>query len=224
MPLSIDERLRIIASRFGGGYVDGNRYHKHLSYFGLSRNQVFSAFFALITERDDNHKQGERVMSKKNQLNTIISKINGLPDFLRVKALTTFFGKMVKFTGTAGIKIEKLTESESVVSVKNKKSVQNHIGSIHAVASILLAESATGYLVGMNLPDTSVPVIKTIKADYVKRAKGDMKAEARLSQEQIDLIRTTEKGETAVEVIVTDSESKEPVKMEMIWAWTPKKR
>lgn len=163
-------------------------------------------------------------MSKKNQLNQIITQINKLPDFLRVKALTAFFGKTVKFTGTAGIRIEKLTENEAIVSVKNKKSVQNHIGSVHAVANVLIAESATGYLIGMNLPDSSVPVIKTIKADYVKRAKGDMKAVASLTEEQLTLIRTTEKGETAVEVHITDSENKEPVVMEMIWAWTPKKR
>lgn len=163
-------------------------------------------------------------MSKKNQMNTIVSKINVLPDFLRSRALTTFFGKTVKLTGTVGISVDELTEKRAIISVKNKKKVQNHIGSVHAVANILIAESATGYLVGMNIPDTSVPVIKTIKADYVKRAKGDMKAVATLTDEQIKLIQSTEKGETVVKVTVTDGEGKEPVIMEMVWAWTPKKR
>lgn len=163
-------------------------------------------------------------MSKKNQLNSIVSKINVLPDFLRVRTLTTFFGKTVKLTGTVGVTIEELSENRAVVSLKNKKSVQNHIGSVHAVANILIAESATGYLVGMNLPDTSVPVIKTIKADYVKRAKGDMKAVATLTDEQVKQIKTTEKGEMVVNVTITDSEDKEPVMMEMLWAWTPKRR
>ena len=157
-------------------------------------------------------------------MNGIVSKINSLPDFVRVKALSTFFGNFVKFTGTAGIKIEELTDKKSVITLKNKKSVQNHIGSVHAVASILIAESATGYLIGMNVPDSSVPVIKTIKADYVKRAKGDMKAVASLTDKQIEQIRTQEKGETVVKVTVTDAEGKEPILMEMIWAWTPKKR
>jgi len=163
-------------------------------------------------------------MAKQNKMNKIVSQVNALPDFLRVKALTTFFGKMVKFTGTAGIKIEELSNKRAVISLKNKKSVQNHIGSVHAVAGILIAESATGYLVGMNVPDTAVPVIKTIKADYVKRAKGNMKAEARLSDEQISMMQTQEKGETTVPVLVTDAEGKEPILMEMVWAWTPKRR
>lgn len=163
-------------------------------------------------------------MAKKNKLNKIVSNINSLPSFLRSTALSTFFGKMVKFTGTTGITVESLTEDKAVITLKNKKSVQNHIGSVHAVASVLIAESATGYLIGMNVPDSSVPVIKTIKADYTKRAKGDMKAVATLSKKQISDIRTLEKGETAVKVIVTDGENKEPITMEMIWAWTPKKR
>jgi len=163
-------------------------------------------------------------MAKQNKMNKIVSNINSLPEFLRVKALTTFFGKLVKFTGTAGIKIEELTDRRAVISLKNKKSVQNHIGSVHAVASILIAESATGYLIGMNVPDTSVPVIKTIKADYVKRAKGNMKAVASLTEEQISAMQTLDKGETVVPVIITDADGKEPILMEMVWAWTPKRR
>jgi len=163
-------------------------------------------------------------MSKQNKMNKIVSNINSLPEFLRVKALTTFFGKLVKFTGTTGIKIEELTDQRAVISLKNKKSVQNHIGSVHAVASILIAESATGYLIGMNVPDTSVPVIKTIKADYVKRAKGNMKAVASLTEEQISAMQTLDKGETTVPVVITDADGKEPILIEMVWAWTPKRR
>ncbi|MFT6123112.1 MAG: hypothetical protein ACJAWS_001944 [Oleiphilaceae bacterium] len=163
-------------------------------------------------------------MAKQNKMNKIVSNINSLPAFLRVKALTTFFGKLVKFTGTTGIKIEELTDRRAVISLKNKKSVQNHIGSVHAVASILIAESATGYLIGMNVPDTSVPVIKTIKADYVKRAKGNMKAVASLTEEQILAMQTLDKGETTVPVVISDADGNEPILIEMIWAWTPKRR
>lgn len=163
-------------------------------------------------------------MAKPNKLNTIVSNVYKLPEFLRTKALSTLFGKTVKYTGTTGIKVEELTTNRSVVTLTNKKSVQNHIGSVHAVASILIAESATGYLIGMNISDDCVPVIKTIKADYVKRAKGNMRAEASLTDEQIKLITSSNKGETTVPVRVTDADGKEPILMEMVWAWTPKKR
>lgn len=163
-------------------------------------------------------------MATPNQLSKIVQGINQLPELLRSRALTLFFGRMVRFTGTTGITVEELTHKRCVVSLSNRKAVRNHIGSVHAVANILIAESATGYLVGMNVPDTSVPVIKTIKADFVKRSKGDMRAAAELTDEQIALMQNQEKGETLVRVTITDGEGKEPILADMLWAWTPKKR
>jgi acyl-coenzyme A thioesterase PaaI-like protein len=159
-----------------------------------------------------------------NQLEKIVSTINRLPERLRAAALTVFFGRTVKYTGTSGIRVELLTKERCVITLKNRKAVQNHIGSVHAVANALIAESATGYVVGMNVPDAAIPVIKTIKLDYVKRSKGDMRAEAWLTPEQIEQIATREKGEVTVAVKITDAEDKEPVLAEMVWAWTPKKR
>lgn len=159
-----------------------------------------------------------------NQLEKIVSKLNLLPERIRPSALSAFFGRTVKFAGTAGTRVEMLTPTRCIVTLKNRKAVQNHIGSVHAIANALIAESATGYLVGMNVPDAAVPVIKTIKLDYVKRSKGNMRAEAWLTDEQVQQIKTQEKGEVTVAVKLTDAEAKEPVLAEMVWAWTPKKR
>lgn len=163
-------------------------------------------------------------MAEKNFLNGVVSKINTLPEAVRSQALSLVFGRAVRFAGTASVKIEHLSEYESVLTLKNRKKVQNHIGSVHAAAMALLAESATGFLVGMSVPDSRVPVIKSMHVDYVKRASGDMKAVARLTEEQVELIRTTEKGEVSVEITVTDSKGIEPIKCEFIWAWTEKVR
>lgn len=163
-------------------------------------------------------------MATANKLSKIVNTINRLPAFARSQALTRFFGRMVPFTGTTGIRIVSLAPDCCVIELKNRRRVQNHIGSVHAVASLLMAESATGFLVGQNVPDDRIPVIKTVKGEYVKRAKGDMRVVASLSPEQAALIRDTEKGETLVPVVLTDGEGREPVLIEMLWAWTPKKR
>ncbi|MFE8070121.1 DUF4442 domain-containing protein [Marinobacteraceae bacterium S3BR75-40.1] len=163
-------------------------------------------------------------MSEANTLSRIVNKLNLLPGFARSRALSLFFGQAVPFTGTVGIKVEELTHDRCVISLANKRRVQNHIGGVHAIASLLLAESATGFMVGLNVPDDRVPVIKTVKGEYVKRGKGDMRVTASLSPEQVELIRTTEKGETSVPVEIRDGDDKEPILIEMIWAWTPKRR
>lgn len=163
-------------------------------------------------------------MAATNKLAGIVGRINKLPTFARSRALTLFFGKVVPFTGTAGIRIEDLDAERCVISIANKRRVQNHIGGVHAVASLLLAESATGFLVGLNVPDDKIPVIKTVHAEYTRRAKGDMTVEARLTPEQRERMQVDDKGDTSVPVTIRDSEDQQPIEIEMIWAWTPKRR
>ena len=163
-------------------------------------------------------------MTANNRLHGIVKRINQLPGFARSRSLSLFFGRAVPFTGTVGIKIESLDENQCVISLSNKRRVQNHIGGVHAVASLLLAESATGFLVGLNVPDDKVPVIKTMRADYTKRAKGDMRVMASVTPEQKQRMKNDEKGEAPIQVIIQDAEEKEPITIEMIWAWTPKRR
>lgn len=162
-------------------------------------------------------------MSFNNNLNRVVSKFAFLPDTLRSTVISGIFGRVVPLVGTAGLRYEELTPERVVVSIRNRRSVQNHIRGVHAAAMALLAETATGFAVGMNLPDDKLPLIKTLKVDYTRRSQGDMRAVATLSKEQVQLIRSTPKGEVTVPVMVTDESGEEPIRCEMIWAWVPKK-
>ena len=163
-------------------------------------------------------------MAQKNFLNRIVSRANRLPENLRPGALTTIFGTAVKFAGTAGIRVRSINDHEAVLELRNRRKVQNHIGSVHAAAMALLVESATGFLVGMNVPDSRVPVIKTLQVDYLKRASGNLRAVATLTREQVEQIRREEKGEVEVAVTLTDAKGVVPVACRIVWAWTPKVR
>lgn len=162
-------------------------------------------------------------MKKLNRLAKVVAKTQSLPKFLRMPALNFALRKTVKLVGTAKVEVSQLTHSGSVFKLANRKRVQNHIGTIHAAGMALVAETATGMLVGMNVPDDKVPVIKTMQVNFLKRAKGDLTARAHLTDEQINNILSTEKGEVEVAVKVTDEEGKEPIECQMIWAWTPKR-
>ena len=160
---------------------------------------------------------------KKNFLAGIVDKINKKPKLYRNWLLNYLLGSTIKFVGTAGVKCETLTREQSIWTLKNKKKVRNHIKGVHAAAMGLLAETATGMVVGMNVPDDRIPVIKSMKVNYLKRATGDLRAVVELTGEQIQTIIDTEKGEMLIPVTVTDSEGKQPIECEMIWAWTPKR-
>lgn len=159
-----------------------------------------------------------------NKITRAIRPLQALPASVRNRALSLIFGQVVPFVGTSGLHYEEVTPNRVTVSVRNRRRVQNHISGVHAAAMALLAETATGFVVVVNLSDDKLPLIKSLHVDYLKRSVGDMTASATLSDEQIALIRDTAKGEITVPVTVTDESGEEPVRCTMVWAWVPKKR
>ncbi|WP_419813408.1 DUF4442 domain-containing protein [Bacterioplanoides sp.] len=163
-------------------------------------------------------------MANKNKLSTLVGKIEKLPVSWQAPVISFLMGKVIPFAGTSGTRVEKLTPTECIIVMRNKKKVQNHIGSVHAAAMGLLAESATGFMTGLSVPDDRIIVIRSMKLEYGKRASGDMKAVASFSNEQVQFIKDTPKGDIEVPVVITDGTGTETVKATMIWAWTPKKK
>ncbi|WP_414829563.1 DUF4442 domain-containing protein [Alteromonas sp. H39] len=163
-------------------------------------------------------------MAASNPLRQFAMKANTYPAWLRSKLLTWMFRFKVKLTGTVSVDILETDLKSVTFRQKNYKKVQNHIGSVHAAGMALLAESATGFVVGVNLPGDKLPLIKNMNLQYVKRAQGDMQAIAWLTDEQIQQMQTQDKGEVTVQVKVTDAQGIEPVLCEMVWAWVPKSR
>jgi hypothetical protein len=100
--------------------------------------------------------------------------------------------------------------------------MQNHIGQLHACAMALIAETATGFVTGMNVPDHCIVLIKSMHVDFKRPSKGAMTATATLTPEQQQLMQTTAKGETLVSVTVMDESGEAPVQCEMLWAWLDK--
>lgn len=160
----------------------------------------------------------------QNRFSKTVSKIEKTAGPLSQKVVSFAIGRAIRFAGTAGLQVEELSPNKAVASIANRKRVQNHIGGVHAAAMVLVAENTTGLVVGMNVPDTAVPVVKSLKVDFVKRATGSLRAEATLTDEQCERIRTEPKGDVTVNVRVTDEAGVEPIQCEIIWAWTPKRR
>lgn len=159
-----------------------------------------------------------------NSFSSFVSKVHKAPKFMQSFLLTSLFNSKVKYAGTTGIKIEQVTHQQTVLTLKNKKSVQNHIGGVHAIAAALLAESATGIVVGINVPNNRVPLLKSMTIEYQRRMEGSLKAVANLTTDQVNMIEQQEKGETIVPVTITDDSGKMPIVCNMEWAWVTKRQ
>ena len=159
-----------------------------------------------------------------NRMARTVGSLDRVPAPLRGWARSKALGRAVRFAGTAGLEFREMSPARVVVALANRGKVQNHIGGVHAAAMALLAETATGFVIGMNLPDDKLPLIKTMSIDYVRRAQGGLVATAELSAEQIERFFTDPKGEVLVPVEVKDESGEQPVRCAMTWAWVPKKR
>ena len=161
-----------------------------------------------------------------NQFTKLLSVTKYLPAGARSSILSKAFGKVVPYVGTTGVYYETVEPNQVVVSLNNSKAVQNHIGSIHAVAITLLAETATGFILGLNLPSDRVLLIKSYSVSFYRPIKkGQMAAIASLSDEQRLDILNTPKGEMVIPCVIHDRESdseRDPIVVEMTWAWIPK--
>ena len=158
-----------------------------------------------------------------NRLSKMVRRINAGPAIIRSWLLTKLFCSQVKYANTTGIKITHIDHQLVEIELANKKKVQNHIGGVHAIAAALLAESASGIVFGINLPDSHLPLLKSMRMDFLRRMQGALKARATITAEQLEQMRVQDKGDFMVEVHITDESGEEPIACFMQWAWVAKR-
>lgn len=157
-----------------------------------------------------------------NRFGKAVAVIKKFPKATHSYLMTKLFCSQVKFANTAKIKIVDIEPRQVHLTLANRKKVQNHIGGVHAIAAALLAESATGIVFGMNLPDSALPLLKSMTIHYQRRMQGSLKAIATITDEQIALLNE-EKGNMDIIVSITDESGLQPIECVMTWAWITKK-
>jgi acyl-coenzyme A thioesterase PaaI-like protein len=122
--------------------------------------------------------------AQPNRMQRQLERLSEVPGFLRPWVRNLVLRRAVPFTGTAGLDFVEMSPQRVEVAIANERRVQNHLQGVHASAMNLLAETATGMVVGMNVRDDCVPVAKELKMAFRKRATGALRAVAVLTPEQ----------------------------------------
>ena len=73
--------------------------------------------------------------------------------------LTAAVGRVIRFAGHAGIQVLELASGARSLALGESATGSQPHRRVHAAAMALLAESATGYIVGLSLPAGKTPVI-----------------------------------------------------------------
>ena len=77
-------------------------------------------------------------------------------------------------------RFEELRLGFARVSMRKRRKVTNHIGTVHAIAMCNLAEIAAGTLTEASIPDTMRWLPKGMQVEYLKKADSDVEATATL--------------------------------------------
>ncbi|MDC8011297.1 hotdog fold domain-containing protein [Tahibacter soli] len=85
------------------------------------------------------------------------------------------------YFGSIGPTVQMLEPGRCVVTIRHRRRVQNHIGTVHAIALCNMAEMAGGLATDATIPATTRWIPKGMSVRYLKKATGTMTATARVA-------------------------------------------
>lgn len=111
------------------------------------------------------------------------------------------------YFGTIRPRVEALDTGRSVWSMRKRRAVHNHIGTVHALAMGNLCEIAAGTGMEATVPRGWRWIPKGMTIEYLKKAETDISAEATL-----DPALCTRRGDVPVSVSVRNTAGEEVVR------------
>jgi acyl-coenzyme A thioesterase PaaI-like protein len=86
---------------------------------------------------------------------------------------------MIPYTGTVSPRVEVLEPGYARISITQHRKLEQHLGSIHAIALMNVAEFASGAAMTTALPPGFRGIVTKISVEYFKKARGTVTAESR---------------------------------------------
>jgi acyl-coenzyme A thioesterase PaaI-like protein len=122
-------------------------------------------------------------------LEKLWTRFSALPGGRRI--FSALVGWIVPYSGSVSPRVEELRPGYARIHMQDRRTVRNHLSSIHAIALMNLGEMVTGVALITSLPH-SLPkgqsgraILTKLSMDYLKKARGRITAECVFTQEAV---------------------------------------
>lgn len=99
-------------------------------------------------------------------------KITALPQGKRI--FSVLFGQKAPYFSSVHLQVQEMAPHHGQVKIPKRRSVQNHIGTVHAIAACNGLEAAMGLLAEATCPADSRWLPKGMDVKYVAKSDGDL--------------------------------------------------
>jgi uncharacterized protein (TIGR00369 family) len=134
---------------------------------------------------------------KRNVIRDAWDRLSPLPGGKRV--FSRMLGMAAPYSGSIGAQVREVRRGHARVTIADRRAVRQHLGSVHAVALVNLAELCGNLAVAYSLPDGMRFIVAGLSIDYTKKARGEISATC-----DVEVPETGERREIPVSVILRD--------------------